>query len=201
MTLLRPCSERVSLLYGIWGYMVEQIVAVELDYTVAMNEKLLGITDIFGDVYTWGRRLRCNDRNELLRPIFRSFHVLPISAVVGLDSDSTWVRISRTSLNPMLVLASLLCSNTTTLSLCSFTSEPFFPLVTRAFPRRCLTNACKPPMSLFNSAISCLITYINSEISVDLSSKSVFRLATARQAPTHHGKQTRRESRVGQKGR
>jgi len=33
-------------------------------------------------------------------------------------------------------------------------------------------------MSLFNSAISCLITYINSDISVDLSSNNVFRFAT-----------------------
>ena len=81
-------------------------------------------------------------------------------------------------MNPILVFASLLCNNTTTLSLCSFASDPFFPFPTRELLRRCLTNVCKFPISLFNSAISCLITYINSEISVDLSSNNVFRLAT-----------------------
>src|SRR5436190_20733195 len=78
----------------------------------------------------------------------------------------------------MLVFASLLCNNTTTLSLCSFASDPFFPLPTRELLRRCLTNVCKFPMSLFNSAISCLMSCISLEFSVDLSSNNVFRLAT-----------------------
>jgi len=104
-------------------------------------------------------------------------------SVLSFDSFMFCVRTSSTSLNVMLVSASLFCKSMTTLLLCSstcFSSAVLEP----PWALRCLTSAWSVAICLLILAMSCLMTKVSSLISTGRSSKSVLRLANCANFPS-----------------
>jgi hypothetical protein len=80
------------------------------------------------------------------------------------DTRRTCVRISRTSLNVMLVFASLLWRSMTTFDSCSSSWRWSGALLPELACWR--TCACREAICLFTPAMSCLMMYVSSYMRV-----------------------------------